>query len=78
MVQEGEIYRIVPLKNRAQAADSSGKQPKNIPEDDQIMLNMVFLKYVTVDELTKVLGEFVGRKRHHVFLRAGQPAIHPG
>jgi len=24
------------------------------------MLNMIFLKYVTVDELTKILGEFVG------------------
>jgi len=33
---------------------------RDIPEDDQLMLNLVFLKYVTVDELTKVISEFTG------------------
>ena len=27
---------------------------KNIPEDDQTILNLVFLKYVSVDELTNL------------------------
>src|SRR5262249_41991167 len=29
-------------------------------EDDQTMLNLIFLKYVSVDELMKVLKEFIG------------------
>jgi general secretion pathway protein D len=60
MVQEGDLFRIVPLSD-------IGKQPvklqvnaKDMPEDDQIMLNLIFLKYVTVDELGKILTEFTG------------------
>ncbi|MEQ1947362.1 MAG: type II secretion system secretin GspD [Bryobacteraceae bacterium] len=60
MVQEGEIYRIVPLKQVPRLPIKPEVNPRNIPEDDQPMLNLVFLKYVTVDELSKVLGEFVG------------------
>jgi general secretion pathway protein D len=62
MVQEGGIDRIVPLTEitrqpmRAQTINNA----KDIPEDDQPMLNLVFLKYVTVDELVKVLEPFTG------------------
>lgn len=59
MVQEGEIFRIVPLKTAPRILQSKANQ-QNIPEDEQIMLNLVSLKYVTVDELTKVLNEFIG------------------
>src|SRR6202166_866309 len=60
MIQEGEIYRILPLKDAPKMPLRPQVNAHDIPEDDQIMLNLVFLKYVTVDELTKVLGEFVG------------------
>ena len=60
MIQEGEVYRILPLKDAPKMPLRPQVNAQNIPEDDQIMLNLVFLKYVTVDELTKVLGEFVG------------------
>ena len=60
MIQEGEIYRIVPLKDAPKMPLRPQVNAQNIPEDDQIMLNLVFLKYVTVDELTKVLSEFLG------------------
>ncbi len=60
MIQEGEIYRILPLKDAPKMPLRPQMNAQNIPEDDQIMLNLVFLKYVTVDELTKVLGEFLG------------------
>jgi general secretion pathway protein D len=60
MVQEGDIYRIVPLKAVPKLPIRPENNPKVIQEDDQTMLNMIFLKYVTVDELTKILGEFVG------------------
>ncbi len=60
MIQEGEVYRILPLKDAPKMPLRPQVNAQNIPEDDQIMLNLVFLKYVTVEELTKVLGEFVG------------------
>jgi general secretion pathway protein D len=60
MIKEGEVYRILPLKDAPKMPLRPQVNARDIPEDDQIMLNLVFLKYVTVDELTKVLGEFVG------------------
>jgi general secretion pathway protein D len=61
MVQEGDIWRIVPLKTAPKILRSeSESNSRNIPEDEQLMLNLIFLKYVTVEELTKVLNEFVG------------------
>lgn len=61
MIQVGDLYRIVPLKDIArQPLKPEQGTAKTIPEDDQTMLNLVFLKYVTVDELTKVLTEFTG------------------
>lgn len=60
MVQEGDIFRIVQLKDAPKLPIPPQINARDIPEDDQIMLNLVFLKYVTVDELSKVLGQFVG------------------
>ena len=58
MVQEGEIYRIVPLADVVRQPIPFQVNGKDIPADDQLMLNLVFLKYVTVEELSKVIQEF--------------------
>jgi len=58
MVQEGEIYRVVPLTDVVRQPMPFQVNGKDIPADDQLMLNLVFLKYVGVDELSKVLQEF--------------------
>ncbi len=61
IVQAGELYHIVQLKDishlplRPQIANS-----QNITDDDQPMLNIIFLKYVTVDTLMTILAEFAG------------------
>jgi len=47
MIQEGEIYRILPLKDAPKMPLRPQMNAQNIPEDDQIMLNLVFLKYVS-------------------------------
>lgn len=61
LVQDGELYRVIPLKSMMTHMPMRPEvNQKNIPEDDQTILNLVFLKYVSVDELTKVLGEFKG------------------
>src|SRR6185503_5441823 len=58
MVQEGEIYRVVPLTDVIRQPMPFSVNGKDIPADDQLILNLVFLKYVGVDELSKVLQEF--------------------
>ena len=60
MIQSGEIYRIVPMGEALHQPIEPQMSPKDFPGDDQIMLNLVFLKYTTVDELAKVLNEFIG------------------
>lgn len=58
MVQEGEIYRVVPLADAVRQPIPFSVNGKDIAADDQLMLNLIFLKYVTVEELSKVLQEF--------------------
>jgi general secretion pathway protein D len=60
LVQEGELYRVIPLKNISHMPLHPEINQKNIADDDQTILNLVFLKYVSVEELTKVLSEFSG------------------
>ena len=62
MVQQGSIYRIVPLADVSHLPlpPETKTDSQTIPEDDQIMFNLIFLKYVTADELSNVLKPFVG------------------
>jgi general secretion pathway protein D len=62
MVKEGELYRILPLVDISHHALQPEKvtDSSNIPDDDQIMLNLLFLKFVTSTELMKVLQPFIG------------------
>jgi general secretion pathway protein D len=62
MVKQGDLYRIVPLNEISHQPMTPQRltDSKDIPEDDQTMLNLVFLKYVTADELAKVLTPFQG------------------
>jgi len=62
MVKQGELYRIVPLSDISHLPipPEMKTDPNSIPEDDRTMLNLVFLKYVTADELAKVLEPFQG------------------
>ena len=60
MTEVGGVYRIVSLKDMAHQPIRPQVNAQNIPEDDQTMLNIVFLKYVSVEELVKVLQEFIG------------------
>jgi len=62
MVQQGELYRIVPLNEISHQPlhPESVTSPKEIPEDDRTMLNLVFLKYATAEDLAKLLDPFRG------------------
>jgi general secretion pathway protein D len=60
MIQVGDLYRIVPLADVQRLPLQPEIEGKPVPEDDRTMLNLVFLKYATVDELAKLLNEFLG------------------
>ncbi len=62
MVQQGPIYRIVPLTDISHLPISpeTKSDSQDITEDDQTMFNLIFLKYVTADELANVLKPFIG------------------
>jgi general secretion pathway protein D len=60
MVQAGAIWRIVPLAELSRMPLRPVVDPDKIPEDDRPMLNLVFLKYANVEEITKLLSDFLG------------------
>lgn len=62
MVQVGDIYRIVPLSDvsRTPVPLSRETSPSAIPEDDRVMLNLIFVKYVQASELMKLVEPFLG------------------
>src|SRR5579872_769811 len=62
MVKQGDLYRIVPLAeiSHLPVPIERVSDVKEVPNDDQTMLNLVFLKFVTADELAKVMEPFLG------------------
>ncbi|MGE5567704.1 MAG: type II secretion system secretin GspD [Rhodospirillales bacterium] len=60
MVQVGEVYRIVPMTDVARLPMSPQVDPTTFPEDGRLMLNLIFLKFSTVEELSKLLEPFIG------------------
>ncbi|MBI4876734.1 MAG: type II secretion system secretin GspD [Acidobacteria bacterium] len=60
MVQVGELFRVVPLSDVSRLPLKPQVDPMSIAEDDRVLLNLIFLKYATVEELSKLLTPFVG------------------
>ncbi|HYZ86935.1 MAG TPA: type II secretion system secretin GspD [Bryobacteraceae bacterium] len=60
MIQVGEIYRIVPLPDVKSLPLPPQVNAKEIPEDDRTMLNLIFLKYATVQDLAQLVTPFLG------------------
>ena len=61
MVQMGNIYRIVPLVDLARMPIRPESLEKDIPEDERPMLNLIFLKYSSVEDIGKLLEPFLGK-----------------
>jgi general secretion pathway protein D len=60
IVQVGELYRIVLVQDVARLPISPQVDPKKFADDERMMLNLIFLKYATVSELSKLLEPFLG------------------
>jgi general secretion pathway protein D len=62
MVQVGEFYRIIPAGNIAkQPVDPvSQSDASKLPDDERLVLNLVFLRYVSSGEMYKILLPYMG------------------
>ena len=62
MVQVGDLYRIVPIKQISSLplSPTLNADPKTLPDDERMILNFVFLKYATAAEILKLIQPFLG------------------
>lgn len=62
MVQVGDIYRIVPTGEvqRLPMEPKVNPDSKDIPVDEKMMLNLIFLKYTPAAEIQKLITPFLG------------------
>src|SRR6202034_4438399 len=62
MVQVGNIYRIIPAANIARQPVSpiSETDGSKLSDDERLLLNLVFLRYMTSGEMQKILLPFIG------------------
>lgn len=62
MVQVGDLWRIIPIADvsRMPISPMQNADPKTLPDDERMVMNMVFLKYATAGEIDKLLAPFMG------------------
>jgi general secretion pathway protein D len=67
IVKVGDLYRVVPLASVSQLplAPMLSADAKTLPEDEQTVLNLIFLKYATAADLDKLLTPFYGESASH-------------
>jgi len=62
IVQVGNIYRIIPAANisRQPVSPISETDGSKLSDDERLVLNLVFLQYVSSTEMQKILTPFIG------------------
>jgi general secretion pathway protein D len=77
MVKVGELYRIVPVNAVSQLPldPITNADPKTLPEDERMVLNLIFLKYATAGDLDKVITPFLGEGAQHTVYDPGNLII---
>lgn len=62
MIQVGDLYRIVPIAEVAKLPMQirTNVEGKDLPQDEQMILNLIFLKYTPVSEMKTILSPFLG------------------
>lgn len=60
MVQDGDVYRVFKLTDAMSQPIPITVNGRDVPDDDRIALEMIFLKYVTADQIVKILDAFKG------------------
>jgi general secretion pathway protein D len=77
MVQVGDLYRIVPVASVSQLplSPTVNADPKTLPDDERMVLNMIFLKYATAADMDKVIAPFLGEGASHTVYEPGNLII---
>ena len=67
MVKVGDLYRIVPVNAVSQLPVDPvvNAESKTLPDDERIVLNLIFLKYATAADMDKLLAPFYGEGASH-------------
>jgi general secretion pathway protein D len=62
MVKVGDTYRIVPVNriNQLPISPMVNIDPKTLPDDERMVMNLIFLKYATASEIEKLVKPFLG------------------
>jgi len=77
IVKVGDLYRIVPTAAVSQLPIDpvTNADPKTLPDDERMVLNLIFLKYATATELDKVIKPFLGEGARDTVYDAGNLLI---
>ena len=67
MVQVGDLYRIVPINKISSLpmTPMTDVDPKTLPEDERMILDLIFLKYTTAKEIDTLITPFLGEGASH-------------
>jgi general secretion pathway protein D len=62
IVKVGDLYRIVPMNKISQLplSPAVNADPKTLPDDERMILNLIFLKYANAAETAKLMQPFLG------------------
>src|ERR1035441_9656446 len=62
MVKVGDMYRIVPVNriNQLPLSPLVNMDPKTLPDDERMVMNLIFLKYATASEIQNLVKPFLG------------------
>ena len=62
MVKVGDMYRIVPVNriNQLPLSPMVNVDPKTLPDDERMVMNLIFLKYATATEIQNLVKPFLG------------------
>ncbi len=73
MIKVGDIYRIVPVNriNQLPLQPMVNIDPKTLPEDERMVMNLMFLKYATAVEIQNLVKPFLGEG---AFISVYEPA----
>src|SRR5436305_4383166 len=77
IVKVGEFYRIVPINtiSTLPLQPLLNADPKTLPDDERMVLNLIFLKYSTASEMDKLLAPFYGEGASHSVYEAANLLI---
>ena len=60
MVKVGDLYRIVPAADAVKLPISPKVAGGDLPNDEEVVLNLVFLKYASVNDMKTLIDPFLG------------------